>query len=305
MFTEMRPPPGLLVLAAALLLPASPARACSVCACGDPQGSSADAIGLGELRTGVETEWLTQRARADGGGHEVLEQETVRIVGSTAPLDRLVLAVQVPLVRKHLSFDGGPEPAPPSTVLALGDVELGGRYVLFRRADFSSQSLQTIAVAFGSSFPTGPTNVQQGGQLVDPHGQPGTGGFGPYAGLQYRFRADPWTLTASAAGRYRTEGAQAYRFGSAFVFGTEAVYAWSRLALGLGLDGRVATQDRQAGVPVDSTGGFVLAASPAVYAELGAGLWLRLRAQVPVATALVGDQRLGPTIAAGLQYQVL
>lgn len=81
--------------------------------------------------------------------------------------------------------------------------------------------------------------------------------------------------------------------------------ALSWLALGLGVDGRNAGRDRQGGVPVDNTGGLVLAAAPSVCLQVHRALWADARVQIPFYTSLVGQQSVAPTFVAGLLHEGL
>jgi hypothetical protein len=56
---------------------------------------------------------------------------------------------------------------------------------------------------------------------------------------------------------------------------------------------------------VESTGGLVLAAVPAVYAQIFPAGWLFVKAQLPFATSLYGDQSIGPVVTAGIRYEGL
>ncbi len=288
--------------AAALALPSPAALACSLCACGDPLVAATDQASAGELRVGFETEWLTARSGMDPTRPDMLDrvdQSTLRAVGVYSPRERVSLVAQVPLVRKQLSSDVS------SDLVGLGDVEIGARWYLVQKTDFAARRTWSFAVSGGTSLPTGGDSATKAGVLLEEHAQLGTGAFGPYAGVLWRLRQDPFTVTASATERLRTENGRGYRYGNAALFGAEVqVEPWQRVAFGLGLDGRYASPDRDHGAAVYATGGLVLAAAPGVYAELGRGLWLKLRAQLPVATRLFGVQRIGPTVGLGLQYAV-
>ena len=76
------------------------------------------------------------------------------------------------------------------------------------------------------------------------------------------------------------------------------------LAVGLSVDGRAAGSDVDGGATVENTGGFVLAAVPAVYVNVFPGAWLLARAQLPFATSLNGTQTVGPVVTAGLRYEL-
>ncbi len=97
-----------------------------------------------------------------------------------------------------------------------------------------------------------------------------------------------------------------YRFGPAVLWAVQAQYQPAEwFAAALGVDGRWAAPDVSLGVDVDSTGGLVLAAVPAVYfngssREAGSSPGHSSR----FATKLYGVQGIGPVVTAGLRYDV-
>lgn len=298
-----------MLLALSGLAAARPARACSVCGCGDPLVAAAEGYGRGgDLRVAAEGEYLSQRAGTEGapGMTDVLDQYTLRLTGVYSPVAPLNLVATVPLLRKKMAMDrNGGSLVPVSDVTTLGDVELAARYYVLDLVNVGARRRQGLAVSAGSSFPTGQNGATDGtGQRIDQHGQAGTGAFGPFAGLTYRLQLDPWSFLASASARVRTENSYGYRFGSALLWTVQGQWSpLSWLGVGLGLDGRNAGRDRQGGVPVENTGGLVLAATPAAYLEIHRGLWLDARVQIPFYTRLVGEQSVGPTFVAGLLYE--
>lgn len=286
---------------------AGPGRACSVCSCGDPLADAAEqAPRANAFRVALETEWLTMRSASEAaeGAQTTLDQYSLRAVGVWSPFDALNLALTVPLVMKRMSDAGGglghlhgPEHT------GLGDVEVGARWFALNRVDMRSRTRQTLALSAGTSLPTGANDLSQGGERIDEHAQLGTGAFGPYAGLAWRLQGDAWGAQASLAGRYRTTNSQNYRYGEALLWSTGADWRPAeRFAVTLGLDGRLAQRDRDDGAFAPDTGGLVLAAAPAVHVDVGRGAWVSLRAQLPVYTHLYGDQHVGPTVVAGVQY---
>lgn len=299
--------PGL-ILAGALAALLQPARvaACSVCAAGDPLVAASDsASDAGEIRLALETEWLTASAASDHhpGAQEDLEQGTLRLLGVYSPVDALNLVVQVPLVRKELTVTGGM--ADPSAQEGLGDVEVAARWFFWDRTDFSRMRHQSAALSAGTSLPTGEDEAAQDGVPLDPHAQLGTGGFGPYAGILYRLEQSAWHAFASFTGRLRTESEAGYRYGSSLHWSLHGQrQLGGGVAVGLGVDGRWAARDEHDGVAQENTGGLVLAVVPALHASLFGDAWLSVRAQVPFATGLYGEQTVGPTFVAGLQYTI-
>ncbi len=275
-----------------------------MCGCGDPLLSASDpAATNGRMRLSLEGEYLTVDAanESNRAATDHLNQYTLRLNGVVSPWRGWSLIAQVPLVHKSLATGG----AAGSDLTGVGDVELGARYTLLDRPSFATRSRTTVAVSAGTSLPTGSNDATLGGARVDEHGQIGTGSWGPYAGIHFGYEHDRWSTFASVSGRFRTTNGFAYRYGSAVLWSVAAQY-WltPRLAFTEGIDGRWAARDRDEAGPVEDTGGFLLAASPAVYLNATGPFWLSVRAQFPFVTSLYGRQSVGPTIVAGLQYQL-
>jgi hypothetical protein len=308
-----------LLTAVAATITARPALACSVCGCGDPLLTSSDPAALtGSLRVQFDTEFLRVDAGTDGrpGFTDELTQVSYRLNVAFRPVEDLSLAATLPFTSKMIRTVGGGTVATDSDLTGLGDVEVGARYALWRTVQVGAQRMQELALGAGTSMPTGPSNAKMAdGSLVDPHGQLGTGGWGPFAGLYYRFEQGDWTAFASLSYRLRTPGTyfdrSQYRFGDAFLWSAHGQYrAARRVALDLGVDGRYATADwakDSSGVvtsQVDNTGGTLLSAAPGVYVDAAAGLWVFARGQVPFLKHLFGQQDVKPSFTVGLQYQL-
>lgn len=259
------------------------------------------------LHLALETEWLTASAGMAEmpGATEELEQWTLRAVGVYSPAHRVNVAFALPVLRKDVHVSGAGMSHAGGAFSGLGDAEVGARWFLLDRTNFAVMRHQTLALSAGTSLPTGENAAREGGVRVDEHSQLGTGGWGPYAGVLYRLEQSRWHAFASLAARLRSENRFGYRYGRALAWTVQAQRQLGpRLAAGLGLDGREAWPDEQDGVAVSHTGGLVLTASPEIHADLGGSVWLTLRAQVPIATRLRGDQDVGPTVIAGVQLQV-
>lgn len=292
--------------------------ACSVCGCGDPLLAANDPAAIaGVLRLQLEAEYLSMDAGSDvaPGSIDRLTQWSYRLDAVYRPLDALSLTAVVPLVSKSLRTIGTAAGA--SSEVGLGDVELGARYALLTRVNLAARRVQQLAISAGTSVPTGSYDARAAdGTLVDPHGQLGAGGWGPFAGVHYRLEQDDWIAFASASYRLRTEATYAdggrYALGDALLWSLHAQrLLGTRVALDLGVDGRYAWADRAAdpgaaiASAVPNTGGTVLAAAPGLYLNAAGGLWLFVRAQVPFYTRLLGEQEVRPTVATGLQFEAL
>ena len=295
-------------LALTALLAAPPARACSVCGCGDPLLISNDPAAIsGQLRLQLDTEYLRMKAgnEEDPALTDELTQWSYRLNAVYRPVDALALTITLPFVTKTMNMTGGGATTAVSDVTGLGDVELAARWALLRSADLGSGRLHELAISGGASTPTGANDVKADGERIDEHGQPGTGSWGPFAGLHYRFEQRDWSAFASFSGRWHGVNSEGYRYGSALLWSVHGQwFASRRIALDLGVDGRHAAADADSGDTVVNTGGTVVSLAPGVYLNAYAGAWLFVRAQVPVVKNLTGVQDQLPTFLTGIQYQV-
>jgi hypothetical protein len=289
------------VLALGLLEPAV-AAACSVCGCGDPLLIANDPAAVnGRLRLQLDVGNLTMRAANDNQAAvtDELRQTTAKLDAVYSPTPGLSFIATLPFTRKQLATGG----TTTSDLSGLGDVELGSRWELFDVPNFAAQRRQTLALAVGSSTPTGTNDATNDGERVDEHGQLGTGGWGPYLGLHYRFEQERWTVFASATERVRTANAFEYRYGPAILWSLHGqLFASPKLAVDFGLDGRYASADRNRGETQINTGGAVLALAPGLYWNVVDDLWLSGRGQFAVYERLRGRQTVGPVVSVGLQY---
>jgi hypothetical protein len=321
MFGPLLPSHRLLAraLTLALALLARPALACSVCGCGDPLLTSSDPAAIsGKLRLQLDVEHLRIDAGTDDspGYTDQLTQTSYRFNAVFRPIDALSFTATLPLVSKRIVTVGPTPSVTDSDLTGLGDVELGARYALWRSVQVGQQRSQEVALGVGTSLPTGAHDAKmQDGSPVDPHGQLGTGGWGPFAALYYRFEQGDWTGYANVGYRARTEGSyfdgSKYKFGDAWLWSAHGQYQLAkRLALDLGVDGRSAVADKATDPdgtvtnPVGNTGGTVVALAPGVYLDAGAGFWLFARGQVPVYKDLYGEQDVKPNFTIGVQYLV-
>jgi len=299
---------ALAAVALALSAAARPARACSVCGCGDPLVSVGEVAGpKGQLGLELDFQWLSQTAGGDVPGTlDVLNQYSILFTAAYTPIERLNLVVTFPYLWKNLqnqAADGTRTLT--SSLNGFGDLQFGVRWFVWDQIDFGNRTHQSLSVNAGTFAPTGANDATVNGVRVDEHGQIGTGGWGPNVGLFYRLQGDVWSGSAGLWGLYRTVNGFGYRFGPAVLWTAQVQYQpieW--FAAALAIDGRWAAPDVSDGATVPSTGGFVLAAAPAVYFNVFKGGWLIARAQLPFATALYGIQTLGPVVTGGLRYDV-
>jgi len=312
------------VLSGGALLTALPAaRACSICGCGDPLLAASDPAAVnGTLRLQLDTEYLRVDAGTDGqpGYTDQLTQWSFRLNAVYRPISRLSLIATFPVLDKTIHTVGGGTDVTDSQLTGIGDAELGARYALWRAINLGRGRVQEFALAGGLMMPTGANDARttdpSTGEvtLVDPHGQLGTGGWGPFLGLHYRFEQINWLGFADASYRMRTTGSyfdgSKYKFGDAALWSVHGQYRpLSTLAVDLGIDGRYARVDKitDAGDTSSSTqgntGGTLLSLAPGVYFNAAGALWVFARGQIPFYKNLYGEQDVYPSVAVGLQYR--
>jgi hypothetical protein len=310
-------------MVAGLMSPAD-VRGCSICDCGDPLLAASDPAAItGKLRLQLDTEYLRIDAGTDGqpGYVDHLTQWSYRLNAVVRPMRRLSVMVTAPLLDKSIRTVGAGRDQVTSSLVGLGDAEVAARYAVWRQIDFAERRVQEVALSGGTMIPTGSNDARTTDAVgaaipVDPHGQLGTGGWGPFAGLHYRFEQADWLGFADASYRVRTTGSyfdgSKYKFGNAVLWSLHAQYRpIALLAVDLGMDGRYAGADRATDAAgtvtdkVENTGGTVLSAAPGVYVSATSSVWLFVRGQIPFYKDLSGEQDVKPPVTVGLQYQAL
>jgi len=104
-------------------------------------------------------------------------------------------------------------------------------------------------------------------------------------------------------GRFRTTNSYQYKFGDAVLWSMQFRYrVVEPLAFLVGIDGRYAARDRSEGVLQENTGGLVVSAVPGLAWNFTRQLWLLAQVQVPFVTHLFGQQTVGVTATASIQF---
>lgn len=279
-----------------------------MCGCGDPLVLAGDSMPVANtLRFALEYEYLTATARSDDAPDrtESVTQMTLRPVVVYSPFSRVNVVLQVPLVRKDWALSGTPTEGTEAAVpMGLGDLDLGVRVFLWDATSIQAQRRQNLALTAGTSFPTGAdTATTPDGERINQHAQLGTGAWGPYVGALYAFHQDPWNFFLSVTGRFRTTNSFQYRYGDSVLWSAQLRFrVVEPFALQLGVDGRYAGRDRSAGVLQENTGGLVVSAVPGFAWNVSGPVWLLAQVQVPFVTHLFGEQTVGVTATASLQY---
>ena len=141
------------------------------------------------------------------------------------------------------------------------------------------------------------------GVRIDQHAQLGTGAWGPYVGALYAFHQDPWNFFLSVTGRFRTTNSYQYRYGDAVLWSAQLRFrVVEPFALQLGVDGRYAGRDRSAACSRRTPAAWWCPRSRASPGTSAGPVWLLAQVQVPFVTHLFGEQTMGVTATASLQY---
>jgi hypothetical protein len=258
------------------------------------------------LRFSLDYEYLTATARSDDAPDrtESITQMTLRPVVVYSPVSRINLVLQIPLVRKDWTLSGtSEEPTENAIPTGLGDIDFGARFFLWQSSNIHAQRRQNVALSAGTSFPTGSDDQTVNGERIDQHAQLGTGAWSPYVGALYAFHQDPWNFFVSVTGRFRTTNSYQYKFGDAVLWSMQFRYrVVEPLAFLVGIDGRYAARDRSEGVLQENTGGLVVSAVPGLAWNFTRQLWLLAQVQVPFVTHLFGQQTVGVTATASIQF---
>jgi hypothetical protein len=285
------------VLLLAVLLPRS-AAACASCGCGDPTLTvmGAEKPFAGRVRLSLEAGTADVGQGRPGWTELRTRDSRLDLGASWAVLDRLVLAARVPLVHREIARPDLSR----ATSAGLGDAELTARFLAWQdRPLFPHTLLQVIG---GLKLPTAWRRSDAAGPLV-PELQAGTGSFDPLGGVALSLFQEKLSAYASALAFVPTTGFDGMRAGTglrAALTGQWQVAPW--IAPRLGLDLRAEQQGTIRGAPEADTGGTVLYASPGLVVSPATDLVLQLAARLPVATDLVGAQRVGPLFSLGVVH---
>jgi hypothetical protein len=302
---------GILIFTTALLsaLGVEPARACSVCRCGDATFGALGTNGYAKQGFRVALDW--ERFDKDEGNpaeevESLVEQRFTAMV-SYGFNDRAALFARIPVSFRDLNSGPTGEVAQETHTSGFSDPELYGQYRLWGSA-FRSGIGQRSAVSLnaGIKLPWGRNNVEKDGVRVDEHGQPGTGSTDLFASLAYLYLLDKdSSVFASVGYRHTGENDFGYRYGSAFLANIAYEHKLGRMLDGVvELNFRDAAKDRvdAAGTLDEDTGGALLYLTPRLLADLKGGFVVRAAVQIPVVRDLNGFQKERPVANIGVTY---
>lgn len=315
----------------AILLAAAapPARACSICRCGD---ATFNALGTDVYKEGafrVSLDWerfdkeqglmpeeVPDAAKHDAkheghsgveAGREAMLENRFTTALSYTFQERVVAVARIPWSSRRTNEIGGEAPVGSERTRELSDPEL---YALVRlwSSDFAPGLGRRAWVSALGGVKTGwgKNDLTSGGERLDEHLQPGTGSTDWFGGLSGLYLLDARSsLFGSVQLRRTGENGFGYRYGNSTLanlgYERKLGHAWDAA---LELNYRDAGRDRVDGNgELDpNTGGRLLYVTPRVMLDLGKGLVGRLAVQVPVYKNLNGDQRERAVANVGVTY---
>lgn len=244
------------------------ARACSVCAVGDPTLTLMGQGQPGARRLRLSTTETWRRLRIEGVD---MRENRLSVGVAYAPHARLMLAAQLPFAHQRLRYPNLAE----RRRWSLGDATLDARAVIFRDRAFAPTHL--LLARFGVEAPTG--SSRDAADL-------GTGGWSPRLGLAYAHFAAPWSSNFSASVRTPTSNEPI----SAELEASVQLQPWTAFGFRLGADVRYDGETRVLGYAglIGRVGDLVLSALVAA----------------PMYQALNGTDRVWPSLRVELTLDV-
>jgi hypothetical protein len=279
-------------LAAALFIPANPARACSVCiahALGAAMhGLGAQTLPHNHLIAGLSFVTFDKSNAGEDKGtteHETFRQYSLDL--NYGLNDRMTLRATVPFVDKDIALTGQPA----ENAHGLGDIILGTTYQL--PPDVKSHLL--TAFTFDLKLPSGANNDRDElGGLKEQHLQVGTGSTDFIGGVQFSLEGKrPGQMwIGSLRGRANGSNSRHFQYGNVIFYDVGYVQPVGREgAAVLEFNGRIAEKDRnEDGSRDPNSGGHLGYLSLSYRHEIKGGFGLIGTVQVPVWKQLNGTQ---------------
>jgi len=285
------------------------AFACSICRCGDPTFSALGKEGFHATGLRLALDW--ERFDKDEGDPAVESESQVEnrftTLASYGFSDSFSLTARLPLSWRHLTTTSpGTEPESIHTD-GLSDPEIYGQLRLWASPLNPTVGRRTsLSLVAGVKTPWGENDVQQDGERVDEHAQPGTGSTDVFGSVVFLYLLDRQSALFVSSG-YRDTGSNdhGYRYGSTFTANVAYEHKLgSRADAVLELNFRDAQKDRvdAEGTLDDDTGGSLLYVTPRVLVSLGRGVVLRAGAQIPLFKDLNGFQKERAVANIGVTY---
>jgi hypothetical protein len=300
--------PGLIVAAATILVPA-PARACSICRCGDPTFNALGKEGYVAQgwRLALDSERFDKEEGPPEEEAEAQVENRVTALASYGFSDRFTLYARVPYSFRRFSEIQEGVTTEQFETRGLSDPEVYGQVRLWGSPLAGGVGRRTsLTLLGGVKMPFGQNDYRRDGERVDEHAQPGTGSWDAFGGVGVLHLVDKRSaLFVSSQYRHTGTNDFGYRYGRILL--ANAAYERklnARIDGVLELNYRHAGQDQDGAEAAPNTGGSILYVTPRVLLDLGRGVVLRAAVQVPVARDLNGAQKERVVVNAGLSFLV-
>ncbi|HEY3570375.1 MAG TPA: hypothetical protein VGP73_20760 [Thermoanaerobaculia bacterium] len=304
-----------------LLAATPPARACSICRCGDPTFNAlgTDVYKDGAFRVSLDWERFDKeqglfgeeetpaakhgKAESLPGRESVIENRFTTALSYTFG-ERAIAVARLPWSTRSTSETGI---GTTGTSQDLADPEIYGLVRLWSSQFTGGLGRRAwISALGGVKTAWGKNDLAQGGERLDEHLQPGTGSTDWFGGLSSVYLLDSHSsLFGSVQVRRTGTNDFDYRYGDSTLANLGYERKLGRIwDAAVELNFRNAKEDRidATGTLDPNTGGRLLYVTPRVIVDLGKGVVGRLAIQVPVYKDLNGDQRERTVANVGLTY---
>ncbi len=301
--------PSLALIGLAAFATSPDARACSICRCGDAAFNALGRDGLTAqgFRAAIDWERFDKDEGDPADEKESLVEQRYTALVAYGVSDGLTFLARVPYSVRDLTTRPAGEAPEETHATGLSDPEFFAQVRLWASPlDSSLGRRSSLALHLGVKTPWGQNDVQQDGERIDEHAQPGTGSTDFYGGLALLHLFDMRSAIFASAGYRRTgENDFDYRYGSAVLASVAYEHRLGRVLDGVvEVDYRDAAKDRvdAAGSFDPNTGGSLLYLTPRLLVELGHGVVLRFAGQFPLSDHLNGFQDEHAVANVGLTY---
>jgi hypothetical protein len=274
---------GTIVLGGAML--AAPAYACSICRCGD---ATFNALGSGHMaqsgwRLALDVdETKKSQGSIDDEFSSVVERRTTAMV-AFGTSDRFSIIVRQPLTQRDLRETAGGS-TDVSHARGVGDTEIQTQTRLWASTFAGDVGLRTMLYGvIGVKTAWGENDAQHDGSRLDEHVQPGTGAVDWIAGLSGVHQLNPHSsLIASVQQRMTGVNKYGYRYGGATLVNFAVEYKLKdSVDAALEANYRNSMRDEIDHTKDSNTGGSLVYVTPHLLWHAGAGMVVRVAAQVP------------------------
>ncbi len=296
---HLRPVASLLLIVA---LAARPARACSVCACGDPTLNLMGAeLGFaGRLRLGLDAVRRTDVIGDPNLAQVQIVEQTLTPAASWSPSAAWSLGLSLPLGHRRTTDLSLAE----TELWSAGDAELRARYAALRRKPGHGSA--QLGPSFGLRAPTAPVSLGPDGAALPMSAQLGSGAWTAFGGAWVARTWRPWSAYGSATLLQPLPGARFPAVPGRSGRATLAAQYQPGEKLGLrgSLEARLDQTATFAGAPEPDTGGGIAFATADLLWSPRTDLIVRVGGGLPVINALKGFHDEGPLLTAGVLFDL-